>query len=300
MAAGDAQPLTQRWLAERLPARAETAHKGDFGRVLVVAGSLELPGAAVLTGLGAMRAGAGVVRVATADSVHARMAASAIELTWMVLDEEAPGLIGPGGWRRLAAEAPDYDAVVVGPGLGPQATTHRRTRSFISSLPGPCVVDADGLNALAEGARWWTELRGPRVLTPHAGEFARLTRGPAPGADDDAGRLAAARDAAARWGQTVVLKGARTVVAGPDGSAIVSTIATPALATAGTGDVLAGAIGAFLAAGLAPLDAAGCGVGIHAAAGLLAAERVGPAGALADEIARLLPHARRLAAEPSG
>jgi NAD(P)H-hydrate epimerase len=212
----------------------------------------------------------------------------------MVLDEEAPGLVGPGGWRRLAADAPAYDAVVIGPGLGQQQATQRRARSLMASLRRPAVVDADGLNALVGDARWWRGMNASHVLTPHPGEFARLIGGAAPEADDDAGREAAASEAALRWGQVVVLKGAHTVVAAPDGAVLRSSTATPALATPGSGDVLAGAIGAFLAAGLTPFDAAGCGVGLHAAAGLLAEERIGLAGAIAGDIAALLPVARRL------
>ena len=298
MAAGDPQPITGRWMEEHLPPRDDRAHKGTFGRVLVVAGSLEYPGAAVLSGLGAMRAGAGLVRVAAAESVAARMAGGAPELTWMALDEEAPGLIGPGGWRHLTAEASAYDAVVIGPGLGRQATALRRTRSFVESLGRPAVIDADGLTALAGDARWWRQTQAPLVLTPHPGEFARLTGSAAPDADDDAGREAAAVEASERWGHVVVLKGARTIVAAPGGWVLRSSVATPALATAGSGDVLAGAIGAFLAAGLPALDAAGCGVGIHAAAGQLAEARNGPAGTLASDIAGLLPEARRLVGVP--
>ncbi|MGZ8513360.1 MAG: NAD(P)H-hydrate dehydratase, partial [Candidatus Limnocylindria bacterium] len=269
MAAGDPQPITRRWMGEHLPPRDDRAHKGTFGGVLVVAGSLEYPGAAVLSGLGAMRAGAGLVRVAAAESVAARMAGGAPELTWMALDEEAPGLIGPGGWRRLTAEASTYDALVIGPGLGRQPTTLRRTRSFVESVGRPAVIDADGLTALAGDARW-CQTHAALVLTPHPGEFARLTGSAAPEADDDAGREAAAVEASERWGHVVVLKGARTIIAAPGGWVLRSSVATPALATAGSGDVLAGAIGAFLAAGLPALDAAGCGVGLHAAAGQLA------------------------------
>jgi ADP-dependent NAD(P)H-hydrate dehydratase / NAD(P)H-hydrate epimerase len=292
--AGGAVQITPRWLAQELPPRGERAHKGTFGTVLVVGGSLEYPGAAVLAGLGALRAGAGLVRVATPDAVQNRMAPSVPELTWMTLDEEAPGLIGPGGWRRLATEAPSFDAVVIGPGLGALPTTQRRARALIDALRRPAVVDADGLNALASEPAWWRGMHASHVLTPHPGEFGRLSRGQAPDAEDDAGREAAAAEAALRWGQTVVLKGARTIVAAPDGRVLRSTIATPALATPGSGDVLAGAIGAFLAAGLESLAAAGCAVGLHAAAGLIAAERIGVAGTLAGDIARLLPEARRL------
>ena len=286
--AAAARSITQRWVARNLPPRPERAHKGDFGRVLVVAGSIEFPGAALLAGLAAMRAGAGLVRVAAAESVVARLSSAIPELTWSALDEEAPGLIAPAGWRRAATEAAAHDAAVIGPGLGRQ---HRRTRQLIASLRVPAVVDADGLNALAETSRWWQGLRGPLVLTPHPGEFARLTGEAAPDTDDDDGRAAAAVAAAASWGQVVVLKGARTVVADPDGEVLRSDVATPALATAGSGDVLAGVIGAFLAAGATPMVAAACGVAVHGAAGLLAAGRIGSAGTMARDLAGLLPAA---------
>jgi ADP-dependent NAD(P)H-hydrate dehydratase / NAD(P)H-hydrate epimerase len=297
MATDAGQPITERWLAEHLPPRDRLAHKGDFGRILVIGGSLEYPGAAVLTGIGAMRAGAGLVTIATGVSVQARIAGSAPELTWMVLDEEAPGLVGPGGWRQLAGEAAAYDAVVIGPGLGRLPATQRRVRSLVTTLrSAPVVVDADALNALASEPRWWRDVRTALVLTPHPGEFARLTGTPAPTGDDDAARREAVAAAAARWNQVVVLKGARTIVAAPDGALLESQVATPSLATAGSGDVLAGAIGAYLAAGLTPLDAAACGVGVHGAAGVLAAQRIGEAGTLASDIAALLPEARRIVA----
>jgi ADP-dependent NAD(P)H-hydrate dehydratase / NAD(P)H-hydrate epimerase len=297
--AATARSITRRWVARNLPPRPERAHKGDFGRVLVVAGSIEYPGAALLTGLGAMRAGAGLVRVAAAESVVARLSSAIPELTWLALDEEAPGLIAPGGWRRATTDGPAHDAVVVGPGLGHQPATHRRTRQLIASLQVPTVVDADGLNALAESSRWWQGLRGPLVLTPHPGEFGRLTRETVPDADDDDGRAAAAADAAATWGHVVVLKGARTVIAEPGGEVLRSDVASPALATAGSGDVLAGAIAAFLASGATPAVAAACGVAVHGAAGLLAAERIGSAGTMARDLAGFLPVAiTQLRAEP--
>jgi NAD(P)H-hydrate epimerase len=215
------------------------------------------------------------------------------ELTSMLLVEEAPGLTAPAGWRQLATEAAGYQAFVIGPGLGRQPATLRRARSFIGELQHPAVVDADGLTALAEAQRWWQGLRAPLVMTPHAGEFARLLRlsdGEAVPVDDER-RAEAASEAAARWNQVVVLKGARTVVASPAGDVLRSEVATPALATAGSGDVLAGAIGAFLAGGLSPFDAAGCGVAVHGAAGVLAEDRIGLAGVVARDIANLLPTA---------
>jgi hydroxyethylthiazole kinase-like uncharacterized protein yjeF len=286
-----ARSITARWVARNLPPRPERAHKGDFGRVLVIGGSIEFPGAALLAGLGAMRAGAGLVRVAAAESVVARLASAVPELTWSALDEEAPGLIAPGGWRRATADAATSDAAVIGPGLGRQAATHRRVRRLIGSLRVPAVIDADGLNALSGTARWWQGLPASLVLTPHPGEFARLTGETAPNADDDDGRASSAAAAATRWGQVVVLKGARTVIAEPDGELLRADVATPALATAGSGDVLSGTIGAFLAGGAMPFVAAACGVAVHGAAGLMAADRIGSAGTMARDVAELLPAA---------
>jgi hydroxyethylthiazole kinase-like uncharacterized protein yjeF len=288
-----AKPLTRRWVTSHLPARDTDAHKGTFGRLLVVAGSMEYSGAAVLAGLGAARAGAGLVCLATPESVGTRLLGVVPELTAMLLGEEAPGLIGPSGWRHVASEARGYDAVVVGPGLGRHPSTQRRLRGFISDLRNPAVVDADGLNALALEAGWWRPLRAPLVLTPHPVEFARLMRqapDPTLAADDDA-RAEAASTAAQRWGQVVVLKGARSLIATPDGELLRSEVATPSLATAGSGDVLSGAVGAFLAAGCSPLEAAACGVAVHGAAGMLAEDRIGRAGVLARDLAALLPEA---------
>jgi hydroxyethylthiazole kinase-like uncharacterized protein yjeF len=283
--------IDRRWLAERLPPRPERAHKGTFGRLLVVAGSLEYAGAALLVGLGAARGGAGLVCLATPESVGLRLLGLIPELTALLLPEEAPGLASPAGWRHIGAEAVGYDAVVVGPGLGRLHGTLRRTRSLLGDLRLPVVADGDALNALAEVDKWWKPLKGRVVLTPHPVEFARLSRVDEPPPDDDALRAEAAGEAAARWGQVVVLKGACTVVASPDGEVARSEVATPALATAGSGDVLAGAIGAFLAAGVEPFTAAGCAVAAHARAGQLAERRIGRSGTIARDIANLLPEA---------
>jgi NAD(P)H-hydrate epimerase len=254
---------------------------------------LEYAGAAMLAGLGAARSGAGLVCLATPETVGTHLLGKVPELTAMLLAEEAPGLIGPAGWRRLETDASQYDAVVVGPGLGRHPATQRRLRGFIGELRQPTVVDADALNALAAEERWWRGVRAPTVLTPHPVEFARLLRRPEAVPVGDDARMEAATRAAMDWGQTVVLKGARTVIAAPDGALLRSDVATPSLATAGSGDVLAGAIGTFLAAGAGPLDAAGCGVAVHGAAGLLAEERIGRAGVMAGDIAALLPDAIR-------
>lgn len=282
------QPITARWVAQRLPSRPALSHKGTFGRVLVVGGSLEYSGAVLLAALGAARSGAGLVAIASAESVIVRLAGHVPEIVWLHLAEEAAGLISPTGWRRLATEAEGYDALVIGPGLGAQPATRRRAAKLISEVQRPMVIDADALNALATTPRWWHSARAPLVLTPHPGEFARLT-GAELTPDDDEARAVAVSDAAVRFGKVVILKGARTVVASPDRDVLRSDVATPALATAGSGDVLAGAVGAFLAGGLEPLEAATIAVAVHGAAGLLAEERIGRAGVMAGEIAGLLP-----------
>jgi NAD(P)H-hydrate epimerase len=279
-------------VAAHLPPRPPISHKGTFGRVLVIAGSLEFAGAALLTGLGAARAGAGLVCLATPESVGLRLLGLVPELTAMLLPEEAVGLVAPAGWRQLTAATGQYDAIVVGPGLGRHAATLRRTANLLGEIRRPVVIDADGLTALAGRDRWWRTVTAPAVLSPHPGEFARLLRSEeAPPGDDDQAREAAAAQAARLWEHVVILKGANSVVAAPDGTILRSAVATPALATAGSGDVLAGAIGAMLAAGLSPLDAAGVSVAVHAAAGLLAEQRMGVAGVLASDVAGLLPEA---------
>ena len=287
-------PIDLRWVAEQLPDRPHDAHKGTFGRVLVVAGSTRYPGAALLAGIGAARMGAGLVCLAAPESLQRQLVGAVPELVWLPLPEEAPAVSAPGAWRRIADEADRYDAVVLGPGLGDHPATLRRARRLLADLTRPVVVDADALNGLAEDAEWWNGVRPPAVLTPHPGEFARLAGVPGePMGTSDADRAGVARRAAELWRQVVVLKGAHTVVAAPDGRVNVSTVATPALATAGTGDVLAGAIGALLARGMEPFTAAACGVAVHACAGTICEERIGRAGVLASDVAAALPAALR-------
>ena len=270
-----------------LPERPARSHKGTFGRVLVVAGSAAYPGAAILAASAAYRAGAGLVTLATPASLIPALVSAMPEVTYLPLD-------GAGDLAAIEAALPQYDVLLIGPGLGQADDSVALVRALLRS-PGArglrgVVVDADGLNALA-GSDWSADLPANVVVTPHPGEMARLTS-----RDIDAvqaGRLAIAQESAAAWGATVVLKGANTVVASAEGATRVSAIAHAALATAGTGDVLAGALAGLLAQGLPPLDAATLAVYLQGNAGERAARSMGSAGATAGDVLRELALAGR-------
>jgi NAD(P)H-hydrate epimerase len=284
--------LNPRWVRERLPARPSGANKGSFGRVLVVAGSGRYPGAARLASLAALRTGAGLVTLACPAGAEQLIAPNASEVTYLPLAERA-GFVSPKAAVAVAAALPSYDALLLGPGLGQGPAQESFVRQLLVSLEEnapPVLIDADGLNNLAKLPRWWERLRARCALTPHPGEFARLTRRAI--GDIQSNRLAAARAAAGEWHQTLVLKGAYTVVAG-DGVAAVNPYANPALASAGTGDVLAGVIAGLLAQGLSLFDAASCGAYVHAAAAEGLRAETGDSGLLAGDLLSELPRTIR-------
>jgi NAD(P)H-hydrate epimerase len=301
------EELDDRTVAGLIPERPERGHKGTFGKLLVVAGSLDYAGAALLVCRGAGRAGAGLVTLAVPESLQPLFAAKVVEATTMALPEDDVEEVEPDDALARILDQ-EHDALVVGPGLRPGLATAELIAGLLAveddGGPPPAVVDAEALRSLAVRDEWWERVRRQCVLTPHPGEFGRLraASGIAPDADgdlsaDDAARERAARDAAERWGQVVVLKGARTVIAAPDGRAARAPFENPGLATGGTGDVLAGAIGALLAQGLAPYDAARLGVYLHGAAGEVLRDRMGDAGLLAGDLPLELAFARkRLAA----
>ncbi len=288
--------LERRAARALLPGRAPDAHKGTFGRVLVIAGSTRYPGAAVLAARGAYRAGAGLVTIAAPQSIAMHMVAALPEATLLPLPEHDDGMIsGYEAWEVVRDELPAVDSVVLGCGFGQHEHSGVFVRRFLISeevaAVNGVVVDADGLNLLATDMSVLENAVAPVVLTPHPGEMGRLT---GLSTNDVQGqRLTLARDRAADWGCHVVLKGANTIVATPDRRARVSEIAQPALATAGTGDVLSGAIGALIAQGMEPFDAATLGVYLHGDAGNRAARAHGTIGATAGDIADQLGMAAR-------
>ncbi|HEY7984890.1 MAG TPA: NAD(P)H-hydrate dehydratase [Ktedonobacterales bacterium] len=292
--------LTAAVIRPLLPARPLDSNKGTFGKLMVLAGSLPFPGSAYLAASAAGRAGAGLVTLAVTRDLAPIYATKLAEATLHLLpaeseqplEQRAQGLlVGLRGYRVLLA----------GPGLGQSKTTQlflhtvfNRLRALPEDERPRLVVDADGLNALAKLPEWWALLPPGAVLTPHPGEMARLCGGRRVSGGGPE-RLALARERAAAWGHTVVLKGACTVVAAPAGATALFWPPNPALATAGTGDVLAGTIAGLLAQGLEPPAAARVGVYLHGQAGLLAREALGVAGVLAGDLLPQLPVAQQQA-----
>lgn len=273
-----------------LPSRPPNANKGTFGKVLVIAGSINYVGAAHLSCVAAARVGAGLVTLATAHSLHPILASSLIEVTHIPLPESESGVIGPEASKAIEAPLSEYNTVLLGCGLGQNPSTRQfveSTLAHLSASSASLVLDADALNILAQIPQWWQKLPQDAVVTPHPGEMSRLSGVSIEEIQSD--RLGAARKMAALWHKTVVLKGAYTVVASPDTRARICPSANPALASAGTGDVLSGTIAGLLAQGLNPFDAATLGVYLHAEAGEILRSEMGDAGVLASDMLPVLP-----------
>jgi hydroxyethylthiazole kinase-like uncharacterized protein yjeF len=273
--------------AVRLPPRPPDGHKGTFGTVVVVAGSMGLTGAAYLTSTAAARSGAGMVRLLVAQGIYPILATKCTEVMATPVPEVAPGTVGHSAYDAIMRHLRTASAAVVGPGLGRDSSTWRLVHDLVGRAQCPLVLDADALNALADNRRSLSRLGKGRVLTPHPGEMSRLTGRPVP--EIQADRAEAARKAAAEWGAVVVLKGARTVVARPDGEVSEDPHEVPALASGGTGDVLSGVIAALMAQGSDPFEAAVTGVYVHAASGRRISGRLGDSGLLASDLLPELP-----------
>jgi ADP-dependent NAD(P)H-hydrate dehydratase / NAD(P)H-hydrate epimerase len=282
--------MTTDWARSALPDRPLVSNKGTFGRVMVVAGSESYTGAATLCCLGALRAGAGLVTLACIPSVRAAVAARLPEVTFLVLPEQDGALAGEAA-IAIARGLEGYDVLLIGPGLGQSGGVQNAVRGLLT-LPAlaelPVIIDADGLNALAQVRGWHESITCRAVLTPHPGELGRLLRKSV--ADVQADRIGVARACAANWRQTVVLKGAETVVAGEEGVKL-SPFANAALATAGTGDVLAGTIAGLLAQDVDRFTGAALGVYLHGAAAELYADDYGSSGLLAGEVGAAIARA---------
>ena len=306
--------VTEELIADLLPVRERNAHKGTFGTAMIVAGSINYTGAALLAGQAAYRVGVGLVNMAVPAPLHAALAGQFPEGTWLLLPHEM-GVIAESAVEIVRENFGNASAILVGPGFGLEDTTKNFIKGLFSAsqkvkkarigfvsdaeaesgqetaeLP-PAVIDADGLKLVSKIEDWHELNSKPVVLTPHPGEMAEMTGLDVNEIQDE--RLEIAETYAERWGHIVVLKGANTVVAEPGGKTAVIPVADPALARAGSGDVLAGVIAGLRAQGLDAFEAAICGTWLHAQSGLFAAQLLGTgssvlAGDLIDAIPDVL------------
>jgi ADP-dependent NAD(P)H-hydrate dehydratase len=271
-----------------LPQPDEGGDEEERGRVLVVGGSVEMPGAVMLAATAALRAGAGKLRVATVRSVAAGMALAVPEARVFALPETEAGDLSPAAAEDLAARANAVDAVLFGPGMSDEQGAARLVRELAPRLERPALVlDAAALAGLAADDGLLSQVEGRVILTPHAGEMASMLGVERERITRDAARTA--RQAAARWGAVVALKGRETIIAAPDGQAYCNRAGNVGLATSGSGDTLAGVIAGLAARGAEPLQAAVWGVFLHACAGDRLAERMGQLGFLARELLAEIP-----------
>ena len=281
--------ITDAMVRSLLPIRAEDAHKGDAGRVVVCAGSPGFTGAAALTSSAAVKAGAGLVSLLTPLSSREVLAVKLTEVMVHGLLERMPGVLGSAAANDVLERANKADVLAIGPGLGISDSTQQTVRDILAKCEVPVVIDADAITALKEHTDILSKMTAPKVLTPHAGEMARLTGLAVEEINRD--RISIAQKYAKEWQAVVVLKGAPTVVACPDGTVYVNSTGSKALATGGSGDVLTGIIAGLAAQGISLSEAAVCGVYLHGSAGSLACKNVGLA---AGEIACFLEEAHNL------
>jgi len=268
-----------------LPSRDPETTKRRVGVVLLLAGSRVMTGAAILAATAATRAGAGLVTLAVPEGILPVVEAGLTEGTFLPPPETADGTVSEAAWPVLQEQLSRVSAAAMGPGLTTNLSTSELVRTFVREATVPFVLDADGLNAFVGRSNDLAERSADAVLSPHLGEFGRLTGlNPNEVAED---RVGHARKAAAEFRCTMLLKGSRTVVAEPDGRATVNPTGGPYLASGGTGDVLTGTVAALLAQGLRAADAAMAGAYVHGLAGRIAADEIGDAAVASDLLSRL-------------
>ncbi len=285
--------LTGALVKNILPKRPLDSNKGTFGKVMLLCGSPDYPGSAFLAGNGAGRVGAGLVTLAVTKMMHPIYASAFHEATFVLLpDENAESFERS---RALLDHLGGYRSLLIGPGLGQSSSIREVILQVLEQLRATpeeqrpyLVIDADGLNNLSALERWWTLLPAGTVITPHPGEMGRLCNGlKVSGGNVD--RLELARSKAREWQVILVLKGACTIIAEPNGRTRINWLANPALATAGTGDVLAGLLAGLLAQNVSPFDAASAAVYLHTAAADLVSAEIGHAGLLASDLLPKIP-----------
>ena len=275
-----------------LPPRPAYTHKGEVGHVLVIAGSAGLTGAAALCSLGALRVGAGRVTLAIPKSLQDVMAGKLTEVMTVPLPETKARTLSLAALPRLLSLLERVDVVALGPGLSQHAQTTRLVRQLLPKITKPCVVDADGLNAIAEEPQMLARVTRPIILTPHPGEMGRLIGQSAEHVQRDRERIV--KEFATHHRMVVVLKGHRSLVANVDGELSVNDTGHPGMASGGMGDVLTGLIAGLLGQQVSPFDAARLGVYLHGLAADLVAKEQGSVGLLASDVLATIPRAIQL------
>lgn len=281
--------ITREYVASLIPHRREDAHKGVFGHLFIIAGSPGLTGAAALACEGALRSGVGLVTLGLPESLNSIMEVKVTEAMTLPLPETAQHTLSRGAVEPALKFSEKCSAVALGPGISRESETGRFTHRLLEQVELPVLVDADGLNALVDNLDVLKERAAATILTPHPGEMSSLTGRPT--ADVQADRRDCALAFAQEWNAMVVLKGAGTVVASPNGDAVINTTGGSGLASGGTGDVLTGLIGGLLAQGLPAWDSAVIGVYLHGLAGDLASEEFTEWGMVAGDVVGALPSA---------
>lgn len=282
--------ITRAAALDALPSRRPSSHKGTFGHVGIIAGSVGKTGAAALAAQAALRVGAGLVTVATPSSVNDVLEAKLLEAMTVPMPETKARTLARSSLERILAFMQARTAIAIGPGLSTNPETVELVQSLMKHLDRPAVLDADALNALTGRASLLTQCKIPPILTPHPGEMARLEVD-ATTQTVNADRIGTARRFSRERGVFVVLKGARSVIARPDGLVAICPTGNPGMATAGTGDVLTGMVVGLLAQGLSSWDAACTATYVHGYAGDLAAKQLGQAGMLARDLITQIPYA---------
>ncbi len=278
----DGRLISKHHIISMLPTRKKDGHKGTFGHLLIVGGFLGKTGAAALTGKAALRTGCGLVTIATSREAQPVLESKCLEvMVDNVIDENSLS-ISEEIQNRIEALLKNKKAVVIGPGLGTEQKTSQLVIEMLKLLTVPTVLDADGINILADIPAIAKEMKAPFVLTPHPGEMSKLMGESVQLIQQD--RIGICRKAAERFQAVIVLKGAHTIIAAPDGKVFVNPTGNSGMGTAGTGDVLTGIIGGLLAQGVKPLEAALSGVYLHGEAGDLAAKKCGERSLVASNL----------------
>ena len=269
--------------------RSPTVHKGDMGRVFILAGSRGMTGAAHLAGMAALRSGAGLVTIGIPDAVYLVIAKRESELMIRSFPSTNKGTLSLKGVPEIERFCATQNVLAIGPGLSQHITTQKLIRKILQTTELPLVVDADGLNALKGHLKVLDACGGRAVLTPHPGEFLSVFGGKLD--DSDVLRKKRALNAAQKHGGVIVLKGHRTVIVTPKGDCHINTTGNPGMATAGSGDVLTGMIAALMGQGLSYFEAACLGAHVHGLAGDMAAKKIGQTSLIAGDLLRFLPEA---------